>query len=118
MFIREDLWPICFSAFVCVSLRLTPMSKERRQFPRLELSEEAYAIDDAGQTLGRVRLVGGGGMQLAAASSLVAEQLHVGRRLRIQVLEPSSDESHSLDVEVRSRRQRTVGLEFVGGARK
>jgi hypothetical protein len=92
------------------------MANERRQFPRLSLSEDAYAVDDTGQTLGRVRIVGGGGMEISAASSLVADQLTVGRRLRIEVLEPSIQGSHTFDVEVRSRRERFVGLEFVGGA--
>src|SRR5512136_2675320 len=91
------------------------MSKERRQFPRLDLSEDAYAVNESGQTLGRVRIVGGGGMQIAAASNLVMEQLPVGRRLRIQVIEPSSQASHTLDIVVRSRRERSVGVEFVGG---
>ena len=91
------------------------MSKERRQFPRLELSEDAYAVDESGQTLGKVRAVGGGGMQIAAASSVVAEQLSEGRRLRIEIIEPKNDVSHTLDVVVRSRRDRTVGLEFVSG---
>ncbi len=90
------------------------MSKERRQFPRLDLPEDAYAVDDSGRTLGRIRVVGGGGMELAAASSLVAEQLAVGRRLRIEIIEPGSQSSHRFDVEVRSRRQRSIGLEFVG----
>lgn len=90
------------------------MANERRQFPRLDLSEDAYAVDDSGQTLGRVRIVGGGGMEISAASSLVADQLAVGRRLRIEIIEPGSPGSHSLDVEVRWRRQRSVGLEFVG----
>ncbi|HVP44070.1 MAG TPA: PilZ domain-containing protein [Terriglobales bacterium] len=92
------------------------MSSERRQFPRLNLSDDAYAIDESGQTLGRVRVVGGGGMELSAASSVVAEQLTVGRRLRIQIIEPASQANHTLDVEVRSRRLRSIGLEFVGGA--
>ena len=90
------------------------MSKERRQFPRLDLAEDAYAVDPSGQTLGRVKVVGGGGIEISAASSVVADQLTVGRRLRIQVIEPGSSASHSLDVEVRSRRQRAIGLEFVG----
>ncbi len=91
------------------------MANERRQFPRLDLSEDAYAIDPSGQTLGRVRIVGGGGIELSAASSVVADQLAIGRRLRIEIIEPGSSSSHSLDVEVRSRRQRAIGLEFVGG---
>ena len=90
------------------------MSKERRQFPRLDLPEDAYAVDDSGQTLGRVKVVGGGGMELSAASSVVADQLTVGRRLRIEIIEPGSSASHRMDVEVRSRRQRAIGLEFVG----
>ncbi len=90
------------------------MSKERRQFPRLDLPEDAYAVDDSGQTLGRIRVVGGGGMELSAASSVVADQLTVGRRLRIEIIEPGSQSSHRLDVAVRSRRQRSIGLEFVG----
>lgn len=93
------------------------MAPERRQFPRLDLAGDAYAIDESGQTLGRVRVVGGGGMELSAASSLVAEQLTVGRRLRIQIIEPASETSHTLDVEVRSRRQRTIGLEFISPGR-
>ncbi len=91
------------------------MSPERRQFPRLDVAADAYAIDESGQTLGRVRVVGGGGMELSAASSVVAEQLTVGRRLRIQIIEPASQASHTLDVEVRSRRRRTIGLQFVSG---
>ena len=92
------------------------MSSERRQFPRLDLSDDAYAVDESGRTLGRIRIVGGGGVELSAASSVVAEQLAVGQRLRIQVIEPANQASHTLDVEVRSRRQRVIGLEFVGGA--
>lgn len=103
------------SAFVCVSLRLILMANERRQFPRLDLPEDAYAVDSTGQTLGRIRIVGGGGMEISAASNLVADQLTVGRRLRIDIIEPASHASHQMDVEVRSRRQRLVGVEFVGG---
>jgi len=91
------------------------MSNERRQFPRLDLSEDAYAVDESGQTLGKIRSVGGGGMQIAAASNLVAEQMKEGRRLRIEIIEPKNDVTHTLDVIVRSRRDRTVGLEFLGG---
>jgi len=90
------------------------MSNERRQFPRLDLPEDAYAIDDSGQTLGRIRVVGGGGMEISAASSVVADQLTVGRRLRLQIVEPATQATHTLDVEVRYRRQRAVGVEFVG----
>lgn len=93
------------------------MSKERRQFPRLELTDDAYAVDESGQTLGKVRIVGGGGMQIAAASSLVLlDRLAVGRKLRITLIEPSTEDTHTIDVVVRSQRERTVGVEFVGGA--
>jgi len=91
------------------------MSKERRQFPRLDLSDDAYAVDESGQTLGKVRSVGGGGMQIAAASNLIAEQMPAGRRLRIEIIEPKSDVTHTLEVIIRSRRERTIGVEFVGG---
>ena len=92
------------------------MSKERRHFPRLELADDAYAVDESGQTLGKVRIVGGGGMQIAAASSLVLDRLQVGRRLRITVIEPSTEDTHAMEVIVRSQRERTVGVEFLGGA--
>jgi hypothetical protein len=91
------------------------MSKERRKFPRLDLSDDAYAVDESGQTLGKVRSVGGGGMQIAAASNLVAEQMPAGRRLRIEIIEPKSDVTNTLEVIIRSRRERTIGVEFIGG---
>jgi hypothetical protein len=92
------------------------MSKERRQFPRLDLTDDAYAVDESGQTLGRVRVVGGGGMQIAAASNLVLDRMPVGRKLRITVIEPSTEDTHAMDVVVRSHRERSIGVEFVGGA--
>jgi hypothetical protein len=91
------------------------MSQERRQFPRLDLTEDAYAVDESGQTLGKVRIVGGGGMQIAAASNLVLDRLPVGRRVRITVIEPSTEDTNAFDVIVRSQRDRSVGVEFVGG---
>ncbi len=90
------------------------MAEERRKFPRLDLTEDAYAVDDTGQTLGKVRIVGGGGMQISAASSMVVERLPVGRRLRVDVIEPNLHVTHTLDIVVRSRRDRSVGVEFVG----
>lgn len=85
---------------------------ERRQFPRLVLSEEAYATDAAGRTLGKVEVVGGGGMLIHTESEAVLSELPLQRRLRVTVVEPKGNIRHSLDVEVRYHDGRAVGVEF------
>lgn len=89
--------------------------EERRRFQRLSITEHAYAIDDAGRQLGRVSLASGGGIQVQADSVAVAQQLSVGQKLRITVVEPGPDTRHTMDMIVRSREGTTIGLEFITG---
>ena len=86
---------------------------ERRQFPRLVLSEEAYAVNAAGSTLGRVKLVGGGGMLIHAESDAVLAELAPDRRLRVTVVEPATNARHSFDIQVRYHDGTSVGVEFL-----
>ena len=59
---------------------------DRRQFPRLELSEDAFAVDEKdGSQLGRVAEAGGGGFLIYPATPEAIKKLSVGNRLRITV---------------------------------
>jgi hypothetical protein len=92
------------------------MSIDRRQFPRLEISPEAYAVDAKGRELGKVSYAGGGGMLITANSSEAAQSLEPGKRLSVTVMEPHSQTSNRIDVVVRYRDGNNVGVEFVGGS--
>jgi hypothetical protein len=91
------------------------MSDIRRRFERLSISEDALALDQAGQQLGRVSQVSGGGFLIYPASTIALQQLPVGRRLTITVVEPKSNSRNSVDVEVRYHKDTAVGVSFVGG---
>lgn len=89
--------------------------KEQRRFERLQLPEDALAVDDAGRELGRVAQAGGGGMLIHTGSEQAAAGFQAGQRLRITVVEPRSDNRHTLSVVVRYRKGEAVGVEFAGG---
>ena len=90
---------------------------DRRKFDRIELTEDAHAIDENGRELGKVRQAGGGGMLIIMGSSEVADSLKKGDELRITVIEPSSQTSHTIDVVVRYHDHEQIGCEFVTGRR-
>ena len=90
------------------------MSDDRRQFPRLEISEDAIAVDDRdGSELGRVSQAGGGGFLIFPATEESVRKLAVGNRLRVTVREPNSRATNTLDVEVRYRKGEALGVQFI-----
>jgi PilZ domain len=84
----------------------------RRRFERLSLPEEAIALDQAGHHLGRVCQVSGGGFLIYPA--LAVARMPVGQRMTITVVEPPSNTSNSVNVEVRYHNRGAVGVSFVG----
>lgn len=90
---------------------------DRRKFDRIELTEDAIAIDENGRELGKVRQAGGGGMLIIMAGEDVASTLKMGDRMRITVAEPKSQTSHTIDIVVRYHDKNQIGCEFVTGAR-
>jgi hypothetical protein len=90
------------------------MSNNRR-WPRLVLTEEAYAVDANGCELGRVALAGGGGMLITAKSSADASTMRPGERLSVTIMEPTLHTQHHIDVIVRYQAGAHVGVEFVTG---
>ncbi|HTK96050.1 MAG TPA: PilZ domain-containing protein [Terriglobales bacterium] len=88
---------------------------ERRAFQRFPISDHAVAVDEAGTTLGRVSMAGGGGMTIHAESAAIAEQLAPGRKMTVTVVEPDNKVSNTVNVEVRYRQGTEVGVQFVGG---
>jgi hypothetical protein len=94
------------------------MSINRRQFERLKLSEDAIALDQSGQKLGKVSSAGGGGFLIYPASPDATGKLTPGKRLTITVHEPDQNVNSTVDVEVRYLEGEAVGVEFVGGEAK
>jgi hypothetical protein len=90
-------------------------SKERRQFERLQIPEDAIATDDRdGSELGRVSQAGGGGFLIFPATEQAVKKLAVGNRLRVTIREPKSKATNTVDVEVRYRKGEALGVEFAG----
>ena len=87
------------------------MISNRRQFERLEIPEEAVAIDESGCKLGRVSRVGGGGMTIALGGDH-AHTFAPGARLRV-VVEETSGIRHTLPVEVKYCHDGDLGVEFI-----
>jgi hypothetical protein len=85
----------------------------RREFPRLEISEEARVYDENGRELGKVAQVSGNGMNIEISSRQVAESLEPGRRMRITVVEPGSQATNILEIIVHRLEGGKVGMEFV-----
>ena len=92
-----------------------PAHDERRQFERLQLSEDAVALNIDGQELGRVSQAGGGGFLIYPANPEAVRQLSVGNRLTITVTEPRSKASNTIYVEVRYRKGAAMGVQFITG---
>ena len=91
------------------------MARDQRRFERLELTEDALALDEAGRELGRISHAGGGGMLIHTGSEKAAAAFRPGQRLRITVLEPETENRHTVSVVVRYQAGEAVGVEFAGG---
>jgi hypothetical protein len=89
--------------------------ENRRRHQRLELTEDAIAIDAQQRELGRVVRAGGGGFTLETKDENAAAGLKVGEVLEITILEPRSQTRNTIDVVVRYQSGRQFGLEFVTG---
>lgn len=87
----------------------------RRRHQRLEIPEDAIAVDSQQRELGRVMQAGGGGCRIDANDDAVLQRLKVGTRVQITVLEPKSQTRNTIDVVVRYHTGRQIGLEFVTG---
>ena len=94
------------------------MSINRRQFERLQLSEDAIALSESGQKLGKVSTAGGGGFLIYPATPEATGVLTPGKRLTITMHEPKQNVNSTVDVEVRYSEGQAVGVEFVGGEAK
>ncbi len=89
------------------------MSDERRRFQRLPIPGDTVATTLDGRYLGRVTRAGGGGMQLEDLSGDGERELKPGERLRVQVVEPAIDATHTVEVRVRYQKDGKAGVEFV-----
>lgn len=86
--------------------------ENRRQFLRIQVPEDAVALDEQGKKLGRVEEAGGGGMRirLEAEGKPPAE----GSRIKITVVEPGTNHViHTASVLVRYCQGALLGLEFL-----
>ena len=92
------------------------MSQERRQFTRLKIPEDTFAVDEHGHQLGRVEAAGGGGLTIVAASDELAAVLEPGRKLKLSIVEPTGHVLHTVEVVVRFRQGTNAGLEFVSSS--
>lgn len=88
---------------------------DRRRFERLELSDDAIAVDETGRELGKVIQASGGGMMVTPKSAEIAASLSQGQRVQVTVMEPASQTRHTIDMVVRYASAEKIGLEFVGG---
>lgn len=93
-------------------------SSDRRQFARLPLAEDAVAIDQQGNQLGRVAMAGGGGFLIFPATPQARAELAPGRTLTITVFEPKNNVRSLVDVEVRYIDKDAVGVQFIGNEKK
>ncbi len=87
------------------------MTSNRRQFERLDVPEEAIAIDESGRRLGIVSRAGGGGMTIALGDD-IAHSFAPGHRLRV-VVEEASGIRHTIPVEVKYCQNGDLGVEVV-----
>lgn len=91
------------------------MKPYKREFERLEIEEDALALDEDGRELGRVLLVSGGGFQIKPFSGAAISKLQPGQRLAITVVEPASGVRNVFPVEIVYREGDSVGVKFVVG---
>jgi len=87
--------------------------KTTRKFPRLGIADEARVYDENGRELGVVSEVSGSGMGLEAASDAIANSLKLGQQLRVSIVEPGSRATNVVDVVIRFREGKKLGVEFV-----
>jgi hypothetical protein len=69
-------------------------------------------VDDSGRELGHVLQVGGGGIGVKLNPDRRLDDWSTGTRLRVTVLEPASNGTHTLMFVVRYLREGVLGLEF------
>ncbi len=86
--------------------------ESRRQYERFPISEDAVALDEQGRVLGKVTVVGGGGMAIRLDDP---QAIRAGQQLHVTVLEPDLDIRHSVGVVVRYVNGNTAGVEFLTG---
>ena len=94
---------------------MTTSSIDRRKFRRLELDDDAIAVDGSGRELGRVTQASGGGMLIYAHTQEIADTLPSGTELRVTVIEPGAQTQNTMDVIVRYKEKAMFGVEFVTG---
>ncbi len=88
------------------------MTLDQRQFPRFKITEQAVAVNDRGLQLGKVKEVGAGGMTIVASNDEALLLMPVGRKMRVNVIEPGSKTTTTVNVEVLYTRKREVGVKF------
>ena len=88
------------------------MTPERRRFPRLKIPEDTYAVDESFRQLGKVEAAGGGGLTIHATSDEDAGGLEPGRKLKLSIVERQGHVLHTVEVVVRYRNGKTIGVEF------
>lgn len=91
------------------------MPSSKRQFERLAISDEAFAVDKNGRRFGRVSHVGGGGMTITLDPEPQAV-FAPGSRMCVTVEEPSTGNRHTLSVEVKYILADKLGVEFVSAS--
>ena len=88
------------------------MEKDRRQFLRIQVPEDAVALDEQGKKLGRVEEAGGGGMRIRLEAE--GKTPAAGSRIKVTVVEPENKNViHSASVLVRYCEGALLGLEFL-----
>jgi hypothetical protein len=86
---------------------------ERRRFPRLLASEDARVLNLKGTEIGRIADASAGGVSVQCATDAIAERLEEEGQLRVIIVEPRTQASRTVDVAVRHREGRRVGMEYV-----
>lgn len=89
------------------------MTDERRRFKRLPIPGDTVVVALDGRHLGRVSRAGGGGMQIENLSEDGRRELQPGVRLRVTVVEPAIDASHTVEIRVRYQSDGKAGVQFV-----
>jgi hypothetical protein len=85
--------------------------RERRQFVRLDLTEDVRALGADGQDIGRVEKVGAGGLQIRMSESS-AQKFEPGSHMQIKIVEPGKAEQQ-FNVEVRVCDGDLLGVKFL-----
>jgi len=86
--------------------------QERRRFIRLPVQENIRALDSKGRDIGRVEIIGAGGIQIRLSDDVPEEQFAPGATLKISVVEPGNVRN-DMKVEIRVRDGKILGVQFV-----